>query len=89
MNDQPKKYNWDESTTPGNFLYYEEGTGRVIGEVSRVGMIGARSSASSYVRVNEIIYLGNYIDSMWAKLAVERYQAWCDNNIDNALEYQI
>lgn len=87
-NDNIKEYGWDESTTPGNFLYYEQGTGRIVGEVSRVGMIGARSSASSYIDVNNAIYLGNYIDSAWAKLAVERHQNWYDNNIDNQIDYE-
>lgn len=82
-----KQYGWDESVTPGNFLYYDQGTGRIVGEVSRMGMIGARSQASSYIDVNNAIYLGNYIDSAWAKLAVERHQAWYDNNVENTLEY--
>ena len=83
-----KSYDWLEGTLAGNFLYYEIGTGRIVGEVSRVGMSGTRSQASSYIDVNNHIYLGNYIDATWAKLAVERKQHWYDNNIDNGIEYE-
>ena len=87
-NNNIKQYGWDEGHTIGNYLYYEQGTGRIVGEVSRVGMTGSRTSASSYIDVNNAIYLGNYIDSAWAKLAVERHQNWYDNNIDNKLDYE-
>jgi len=82
-----KEYDWVEGDRLGNYLYYEVGTGRIIGEVSRVGMTGTRSQASCYIDVNNHIYLGNYIDATWAKLAVERKQHWFDNNIDNGIEY--
>ena len=80
-----KQYGWDEGQSLGNYLYYELSTGRIVGEVSRVGMTGSRSSASSYIDVKNSIYLGNYIDYAWAKLAVERHQAWYDDVIEGNL----
>ena len=67
------EYDWQEGNTLGNYLYYEVPTGRIVGEVSRIGMTGTRSSASSYIVIGESDYLGNYIDSKYAKNAVERY----------------
>ena len=83
-----KEYDWIEGTLLGNYLYYEIGTGRIIGEVTRVGMTGVRSSAVSHIDVRNPIYLGHYIDSTWAKLALERHQNWYDGNIDNGIEYE-
>lgn len=80
-------YDRVEGDRLGNYLYYEVGTGRIIGEVSRVGMTGTRSQASCYIDVNNHLYLGNYIDATWAKLAVERKQHWFDTNVDNSIEY--
>ena len=77
-----KDYDWIEGSLAGNYLYYELGTGRIIGEVSRVGMTGTRSQASCYIDVTNHIYLGNYIDSAWAKLAVERKQDWFDQMVE-------
>lgn len=85
---QNKEYGWDETITAGNYLYYEIGTGRIIGEVTRVGMTGVRSSAVSHIDVRNPIYLGHYIDATWAKLALERHQNWYDNNIENTLDYK-
>ena len=82
-----KEYQWMEGTLVGNYLYYETGTGRIVGEVSRIGMTGTRSQAICYMNVNSQVYLGNYIDSSWSKLAVERKQHWFDNNVDNRIEY--
>lgn len=67
------EYDWQEGNLLGNYLYYETGTGRVVGEVSRVGMTGTRSSATSFIILGKEDYLGNYIDSKWAKKAVERH----------------
>ena len=67
------EYDWQEGNLLGNYLYYEVPTGRIVGEVSRVGMTGTRSSATSFIIIGESDYLGNYIDSKYAKNAVERY----------------
>ena len=66
-------YDWAEGNLLGNYLYYEKPTGRIVGEVSRVGMTGTRTSASSFVVIGKEEYLGNYIDSKYAKNAVERF----------------
>jgi hypothetical protein len=68
-----KDYEWEEGTLGGNFLYYNTDTGEIIGEVSRVGMQGSRSSASSYYNRKVTVYLGNYINSDYARRAVENY----------------
>jgi hypothetical protein len=83
-----KDYDWMEGTLGGNYVYFEIGTGRIVGEVSKVGMTGSRSQASCYIDVNNHIYLGNYIDASWAKLAVERKQHWFNTNVDNAIDYE-
>jgi hypothetical protein len=80
-----KDYAWDEGNLAGNFLYYEVGTGRIVGEVARQGMQGTRSRASSYIDVDHSKNLGNYIDASWAKLAVERHQQWYDSIVDSDL----
>ena len=67
------EYDWAEGNLLGNYLYYEKPTGRIVGEVSRVGMTGTRTSASSFVVIGKEEYLGNYIDSKYAKNAVERF----------------
>jgi len=67
------EYDWVEGNLLGNYLYYEKPTGRIVGEVSRIGMTGTRSSCTSFVIIGKEDYLGNYIDSKYAKNAVERY----------------
>lgn len=66
-------YAWEDGQIAGNHLYFEVQTGRIVGEVSRVGMIGNRSSATSFAVIGQSDYLGNYINSRHAKNAVERY----------------
>ena len=66
-------YDWAEGNLLGNYLYFETNTGRIVGEVSRIGMTGTRSSCTSFVIIGKEDYLGNYIDSKYAKNAVERY----------------
>jgi len=66
-------YDWAEGNPLGNYLYYETSTGRIVGEVSRIGMTGTRSSATSFVVLGKEDYLGNYIDSKYGKNAVERF----------------
>ena len=66
-------YDWAEGNLLGNYLYYEKPTGRIVGEVSRVGMTGTRTSATTFVIIGKEEYLGNYIDSKYAKNAVERF----------------
>ena len=78
-------YDWAEGNLLGNYLYYEKPTGRIVGEVSRVGMTGTRTSASSFVVIGKEEYLGNYIDSKYAKNAVERYILRHNNIIDGSL----
>ena len=80
-----KEYGWDEGTLLGNYLYYEKCTGRIVGEVARVGMTGSRSQATSFIDPNIPVYLGNYIDYAWAKMAVERRQAFYDGIVDGNL----
>ena len=78
-------YDWAEGNLLGNYLYYEKPTGRIVGEVSRVGMTGTRSSATSFVVIGKEEYLGNYIDSKYAKNAVERFIQRHNNIIDGNL----
>ena len=78
-------YDWAEGNLLGNYLYYEKPTGRIVGEVSRVGMTGTRSSAYSFVVIGKEEYLGNYIDSKYAKNAVERFIQRHNNIIDGNL----
>lgn len=78
-------YDWVEGNLLGNYLYYEKPTGRIVGEVSRVGMTGTRSSATSFAIIDKSEYLGNYIDSKYAKNAVERYILRHNNIIDGNL----
>lgn len=66
-------YAWEDSGLPGNHLYFEIPTGRIVGEVSRIGMTGNRSSATSFAIIGKDEYLGNYINSRHAKNAVERF----------------
>ena len=79
------EYDWAEGNLLGNYLYYEKPTGRIVGEVSRVGMTGTRTSASSFVVIGKEEYLGNYIDSKYAKNAVERFIQRHNNIIDGNL----
>lgn len=81
----PKKYDWEEGQLLGNYLYYEVDTGRIVGEVSRIGMTGSRSTASTYIDVNNTVPLGNYIDYKWAKKAVEKHIDWYDRVIEGNL----
>ena len=68
------EYFWAEGNLLGNYLYFEADTGRIIGEVSRVGMSGERSSASCYINPREPQYvLGQYINSKTAKKAIEKH----------------
>jgi hypothetical protein len=78
-------YDWVEGNLLGNYLYYEKPTGRIVGEVSRVGMTGTRTSATTFVIIGKEEYLGNYIDSKYAKNAVERFIQRHNNIIDGNL----
>ena len=77
-----KSYAWEEGNLLGNYLYYDKKTGEIIGEVSRIGMTGTRTSASSYIDRKLTVYLGNYIDSKYAKKAVEEHTDWCDRMVE-------
>ena len=66
-------YAWEDGQIAGNHLYFEVQTGRIVGEVSRIGMSGNRSSATSFVIIGKEDYLGNYINPRHAKNAVERF----------------
>lgn len=70
---------WDEGNIAGNYLYYDEDTGLIIGEVSRVGVGADRSQAAVYPRpdVNQKL-LGQYINYKYAKKAVELYWEYND-----------
>ena len=82
-------YDWVEGNLLGNFLYYEVPTGRIVGEVSRIGMTGTRSSCTSFIILGKDEYLGNYIDSKFAKNAVERYTLRHNMILDgNILEHE-
>lgn len=67
------EYAWEDGQIAGNHLYFEVQTGRIVGEVSRIGMSGNRSSCTSFVIIGKDEYLGNYISAKYAKNAVERY----------------
>lgn len=84
------KRDWCEGNTLGNYLYYDTNTGRILGEVSKVGMVGDRTSASAYPDPREPMYvLGQYINYKYAKRSVEDYWIMQDNIIEgNVLGYE-
>jgi hypothetical protein len=82
-------YAWEDGQIAGNHLYFEVQTGRIVGEVSRIGMSGNRSSCTSFVVIGKDEYLGNYINARHAKNAVERYTLRHNMILDgNILEHE-
>ena len=80
------KRDWCEGNLLGNYLYYDTESGRILGEVSKVGMSGDRTSASAYPDPREPIHvLGQYINYKFAKKAVENHWIMYDSIIEGNL----
>ena len=64
---------WKDGETVANFLYYDD-TGRIIGEVGLAGhQIKTKHTTTIYPDNKEVFSLGMYINSEFAKQAVERW----------------
>ena len=64
---------WKDGETVAHFLYYDE-TGRIIGEVGLAGhQIKTKHTTTIYPDNERILSLGMYINSEYAKSAVEKY----------------
>jgi len=64
---------WKDGETVAHFLYYDE-TGRILAEVNRAGhSINTKHTTTIYIDNERILSLGVYINSDFAKQAVERW----------------
>ena len=64
---------WKDGETVAHFLYYDE-TGRILAEVNRAGhQINTKHTTTVYIDNERILSLGMYINSDYAKQAVERW----------------
>lgn len=64
---------WKDGETVAHFLYYDE-TGRILAEVNRAGhQINTKHTTTVYIDNERILSLGIYINSDFAKQAVERW----------------
>jgi hypothetical protein len=64
---------WKDGETVAHFLYYDE-TGRILAEVNRAGhQINTKHTTTVYIDNERILSLGMYINSEYAKQAVERW----------------
>jgi hypothetical protein len=64
---------WKDGETLAHFLYYDE-TGRILAEVNRAGhQINTKHTTTIYPDTERIVSLGMYINSEYAKQAVERW----------------
>jgi len=78
---------WAEGNLIGNHLYYDVDDGRIVGEISRVGMSGDRTSAMVFADAVKNEVLGQFISAKHAKKAVENYWIWYDSIVQgNILE---
>ena len=72
MNDI-QELQWKDGEGLANYLYYDK-NGRIIGEVGRAGMqISTKHFATIYKPDNTIVNLGMYINTEFAKAAVENW----------------
>lgn len=63
---------WKE-TEFSTFFYYDDGDGRIIGVVHKLGTQSVIYLAKVLVALNGEQVLGQYVDSDFARKAVERY----------------
>jgi len=64
---------WKDGETLAHFLYYDE-FGRILAEVNRAGhQINTKHTTTIYPDNERILSLGMYINSEFAKQAVERW----------------
>jgi hypothetical protein len=74
--------NWTE--TDGNHLYYQEHCGRIIGHAHRLGVSGPWYVAKVCERLSvEFTPIGNYINLIAARNAVENYWLLQQSTIDD------
>lgn len=68
-------------------LFYDDYSGRIIGQAHRVGVSGPWYIAKICPLVSvDFKPIGNYIDLVTAKIAIENYWFHESNTIDNATE---
>ncbi len=74
---------WKDGETLAHFLYYDE-TGRILAEVNRAGhQINTKHTTTIYVDNERIVSLGMYINSDFAKQALERWWMIQDRTLIN------
>lgn len=74
---------WKDGETLAHFLYYDE-TGRILAEVNRAGhQINTKHTTTIYPDNERIVSLGMYINSDFAKQAVERWWMIQDRTLIN------
>ena len=74
---------WKDGETVAHFLYYDE-TGRILAEVNRAGhQINTKHTTTVYIDNERILSLGMYINSDYAKQAVERWWLIQDRTLLN------
>ena len=74
---------WKDGETVAHFLYYDE-TGRILAEVNRAGhQINTKHTTTVYIDNERILSLGMYINSDFAKQAVERWWNIQDRTLIN------
>ena len=74
---------WKDGETVAHFLYYDD-TGRIIGEVGLAGhQIKTKHTTTVYIDNERILSLGMYINSDYAKQAVERWWLIQDRTLLN------
>lgn len=70
---------WKDGETTLHYLYYND-YGRIVGEAMRAGhQVNTKHIATIYPNTTEIVNLGMYITSDYAKEAVERWWKQYDN----------
>jgi hypothetical protein len=74
---------WKDGETVAHFLYYDD-TGRILAEVNRAGhQINTKHTTTVYIDNERILSLGMYINSDFAKQAVERWWLIQDRTLIN------
>ena len=74
---------WKDGETVAHFLYYDE-TGRILAEVNRAGhQINTKHTTTVYIDNERVLSLGMYINSDYAKQAVERWWLIQDRTLLN------
>jgi len=74
---------WKDGETVAHFLYYDE-TGRILAEVNRAGhQINTKHTTTVYIDNERVLSLGMYINSDFAKQAVERWWLIQDRTLIN------